>query len=305
MRRRSLQSQCDAGTLISAAECSALCTFGDKQRLTRSISRYVYCVTLFRLCYATANQANTVSDSYPLLVADRGNVEEYPEHTYVGLTSALSLGAKYLRLDVQLSSDGIPMLSHDDGLLRVSGSDKSIINLPSDELIETWIGEPMRFGKMFAEVGMLRLADALPLLTDYPDAQFFIDLQHASIAHFGHDQVVQAVIDSCRQVRSRIVVLSTDVPAIYRARQAHGLKIGWCLEQIDSHTRLKYQALLPDFLVADIRRLRDMGRVQPGPWQWMATGVDSVKYLRAAAVAGVSYVATQALRTLQAADVQA
>lgn len=237
----------------------------------------------------------------PVLIADRGNTEEFPEHSFAGIRSALALGVKSVRLDVQLSADGIPMLAHDVGLLRTSGIDKSVLNVDAATLEATCIGEPQRFGKLFADVGMLRLSDALGLLNEYADATFFVDLQHASIAHFGHEQVVQAVVDCARAVRARIVMLSADLPAVYRARQGHGFRIGWRLDQLDSHTRLKYQALLPDFLECSIDTMPASGRMQRGPWEWIVSGVQTPAQLEAARERGVSYVATPALRTLLAA----
>jgi glycerophosphoryl diester phosphodiesterase len=237
----------------------------------------------------------------PELIADRGNMEEFPEHSFVGVRSALELGARWVRLDVQLSADGIPMLAHDVGLLRTTGADQSVLNLTAEVLTETCIGEPARFGTVFADVGMPRLNDVLPLLEEFPDANFFLDLQHASIAHFGHEQVVQALVDSCRRMRSRLVVLSADLPAVYRARQAHGFKIGWRVEQLDSHTRLKYQALMPEFIVCSVSALPAAGRLQRGPWAWIATEVLRAEQLQSAAECGASFAATPAWRTLQAA----
>ncbi len=235
----------------------------------------------------------------PELIADRGNMEEFPEHSFVGVRSALELGARWVRLDIQLSTDGIPMLAHDVGLLRTTGADQSMLNLSAEVLTETCVGEPARFGSLFSEVGMPRLNDVLPLLEEFPDAGFFLDLQHASIAHFGHEQVVQALVDSCRRLRSRLVVLSADLPAVYRVRQAHGFKIGWRIEQLDSHTRLKYQALMPDYLVCEVSALPATGKLQRGPWAWIATDVTTSDQLQRAAECGVSFVVAPAWRTLR------
>jgi glycerophosphoryl diester phosphodiesterase len=242
-----------------------------------------------------------MSPRHAELIADRGNVDEFPENSFVGVRSALALGALAVRIDIQLSADGIPMLAHDIGLLRTTGNDQSVLNLAAETLTETCVGEPARFGDLFADVGMPRLNDVLPLLDEYPDATYFIDLQHASIAHFGHEQVVQALIDSCRRYRQRVVVLSTDLPSIYRARQAHGFRIGWRVEQLDSHTRLKYQALLPEFIVCEVGALAESSRLQRGPWSWIATDVIDVDQLRRAETQGFGYVATLAWRTLRAA----
>ncbi len=241
----------------------------------------------------------------PPLIAERGNCEEFPENTLPALTSALAQGITRVLVDVQLSADGVPMLSHDVGTLRTSGIDRSVLHTNAADLTDTCVGEPRRFGALFSDVGMAMLADAIGLLGVYEDALLFIDLKHASVAHFGHEQVVQAVAESCRHARARAVIVSADLPVVYRARQAYGFKIGWRIDTLDSHTQLKFQALAPDYLLLPRGAMPQQGYLQRGPWQWIVTDVSTGQQCADLAGRAVSLIATRWLRTLLATSGQA
>ncbi|MFM7282316.1 MAG: glycerophosphodiester phosphodiesterase, partial [Planctomycetia bacterium] len=55
------------------------------------------------------------------LVAHRGHLARHPENTRAALADALSLGARRIELDVQLSRDGVPFLFRGRTLERLCG----------------------------------------------------------------------------------------------------------------------------------------------------------------------------------------
>ena len=56
----------------------------------------------------------------PLVFAHRGGSRLRPENTVVAFDHGLSLGADGLELDVRLSSDGVPMVHHDEAVDRTT-----------------------------------------------------------------------------------------------------------------------------------------------------------------------------------------
>ncbi len=58
--------------------------------------------------------------------AHRGASEKCPENTMMAFYAAAALGATGIETDVQLSKDGVPVLFHDDTLLRVTGEEGKI-----------------------------------------------------------------------------------------------------------------------------------------------------------------------------------
>jgi len=62
-----------------------------------------------------------------MLIAHRGYSGRYPENTLLAYEAAYQHGARYMELDLQLSSDCVPILHHDVSLKRMSGIDLDII----------------------------------------------------------------------------------------------------------------------------------------------------------------------------------
>lgn len=57
----------------------------------------------------------------PVILGHRGSPAESPENTMVSFRRSLDQGAEMLELDVRLSSDGVPVVIHDEKLERVTG----------------------------------------------------------------------------------------------------------------------------------------------------------------------------------------
>ena len=230
----------------------------------------------------------------PILIAHRGNAQEFPENSLPAMSSALSLGVRHLAIDLQLSADGVPLVIHDAGLLRTTGIDRSVLDLDATTLTNISVGQPRRFGDVFESAKLPRLLDVLELLEKYPQVQLVIELQRASIARFGAEHVVDAALGCCRSYRDRIVLLSADLPAIHRARVRHGVPIGWRIDTLNTHVQLKVQALAPERIACDYQTLPPDRRPPRGTWQWMIYGVETPRELLALAELSISYAATRA-----------
>ena len=102
--------------------------------------------------------------------AHRGGSMEAPENTLESFKYSLELGCSYIETDVQLSSDGIPYIFHDDDLNRLLGKDITFNSLHSSEIQNL---------KLFDSFGIPTLAKAL---TTFPDALFQIDLKTDEVA---------------------------------------------------------------------------------------------------------------------------
>lgn len=76
----------------------------------------------------------------PWLVAHRGAMAEAPENTRSAFDRALSYPVDGIELDVQSSSDGVPVIYHDDTLKKISGSFRAVADYPFDHLSATDAG---------------------------------------------------------------------------------------------------------------------------------------------------------------------
>jgi glycerophosphoryl diester phosphodiesterase len=235
------------------------------------------------------------------LVAHRGNARDYPENTLPAFASAMSAGLRFLELDVQLSADGIPMVIHDHELRRTTGVPGCVFDLSARQLTRIDAHEPRRFGDRFRGTHIPLLADVLALLDGRPDVTLFVEIKSESLAHFGHEQVIERLLQDLHAARSQCVVISFDLAAVFRVRQVGGLAIGWVLEQYDSHSRLKYEAVQPEFLFCDLKKLPEHQALWRGPWRWAIYEVQSFEVALSLAERGAHYIETMAVSAMSAA----
>jgi len=232
------------------------------------------------------------------LVANRGNAFECPENTLPALRSAFDLGARFVELDVQLSSDGVPMVIADHALSRIAGLTTHVTDMTADQLAKVDVSNPQNFGERFLGTCIPRLSDALDLLERRPEVTAFIVIGKESLARFGHEQMLPHVIRTLQPFRARYVITSTDLPAIYQARLIADYPIGWILPRYDSHTRLKFEALQPEFLLCKRDHIADTSRLWRGPWKWVIRDVETLEDSLDAAWRGAHFVSTSRVRRL-------
>jgi glycerophosphoryl diester phosphodiesterase len=230
------------------------------------------------------------------LVGYRGNSAEFPENTLPALRSALALGVRFIELDVHLSTEGIPMVCNEQELARVTGEE---VEMSSAQMAATDVSQKIRFGERYRGTVMPSLRTALSLLQGRPEITVFVVLGRASVARMGHDQVISQVVRALKPFRSsRCVLVSKDLATIHTARTRAGYPIGWVVPAYDSHTRLKYEALKPEYLFCDRAHLPDSGQLWRGPWRWAIYDVPDLELALDLADRGASFVVTGSVRSL-------
>ena len=229
------------------------------------------------------------------LVGYRGNSAEFPENTLPALRSALALGVRFIELDVHLSAEGVPMVCDEQELARIAGED---IEMSSAQMAATDVSQKIRFGERYRGTLIPSLTSALSLLQGRPEITLFVALGRASVARLGHDQVVSQVVRALRPFGSHCVLVSRDLATIHTARARAGYPIGWVLPAYDAHTRLKYEALQPDYLFCDRELLPPQGALWRGPWRWAVYDVPDLETALRLAGRGADFVVTGSVRTL-------
>jgi glycerophosphoryl diester phosphodiesterase len=237
----------------------------------------------------------------PAVVAHRGNARDFPENTLASLTSAIELGVRYVEFDVHLSADEVPIVIHDDTLIRTAGRPESVFDLNAYDLTQIAAGERSRFEDKFSEVRIPSLQQVGELIAAHPRVTAFVELKRASLRRFGHRTVVARVIDVLKSVRAQCVLISYDLAAVHEARDAGAAAIGWVLEQYDERSKFKFEALKPDYLFCDQDDLPNGGsRLWRGPWRWAIYEVESADQALALAARGVELVETMAVAAMLA-----
>ncbi len=68
------------------------------------------------------------------VIAHRGYSAVYPENTLAAFAGAIDIGADYIELDVQMTSDGVIVVFHDGDLSRLTGSEGTIVDSTYEQL---------------------------------------------------------------------------------------------------------------------------------------------------------------------------
>ena len=109
------------------------------------------------------------------VMAHRGGSLEAPENTIESFKYALEIGSDIIETDIQLSSDGIPYIFHDDDLKRIPGIEKNFNELLASEIDEL---------NIFDDYKRPTLEETLK---QFPNTKFQID--------FKTDEVVDPAIE--------------------------------------------------------------------------------------------------------------
>jgi glycerophosphoryl diester phosphodiesterase len=100
----------------------------------------------------------------PIIIAHRGGSLEAPENTLASFRHAISIGAKYVELDVQMTSDGEMVVIHDDTLDRTTDGSGPVGALTFVELRRLDAGS--HFGPQFKGERIPTLREVLDLCVD-------------------------------------------------------------------------------------------------------------------------------------------
>jgi glycerophosphoryl diester phosphodiesterase len=171
----------------------------------------------------------------PRVIGHRGAAAHAPENTLAGFACAARLGVRWVELDVQLTSDGVPVVFHDDRLDRTTDG--------RGLLVETSLADVRRldaglwFADQFAGERVPTLAEALSLLVK--QGQGLCLEVKASEARGG--ETARAALDGLRQhwpadgpplmlssfARNALVTLAEGAPEWPRGWLVERLPVDW------------------------------------------------------------------------------
>ncbi len=239
-----------------------------------------------------------VSVSPPELIAHRGYALRYPENTLPALRAAIEAGARYLEFDIQLTADGVPVLSHDADLWRTAGLENSLLELTLAEVVEIEVSETARLGMRFSGVHIPLLGEVVALLEEHRNVTAFAEIKRASLVRFGVEPVVKAVVEILRPVLDRCVIISFERAAIEHARQVGATAIGWVLEEWSEEVGASAEALGPEYIFCDYRIIPADAELWPGPWRWALYEVIEPDLALSLAACGAELVETMAIKEM-------
>lgn len=202
------------------------------------------------------------------LVAHRGYSQCYPENTLIALREALRAGAQHVEFDVQFTTDGVPVVFHDDELKRITGVSGNILQLTAAELAPLHACESERFGQRFADEPIPTLDDVLRLLTQWPQATAFVEIKSETIDRFGAAAVAQKMVDALAAHQHNCILISFDTVVLQAARNAGMRRIAWVVSKWNDANYEQAKQLAPDLLFCNYKKIPKDAELWSGVWQW-------------------------------------
>ncbi len=195
------------------------------------------------------------------IVAHRGYQKYFPENTILAIVSAIDAGAKNIEVDIQLNDEGIAFLFHDDNLFRMSGVNRCFHSASTIDIGHLYAYEPERLGNKFAGNPISLFAELLPIIRNYKDVNFFIELKEESIERYGHEACINNLLVFLEEQYSNCVFISYSKKAVLFAKQQGFHKTGIVLHDWnDRDSLLKHTQA--DYVFVDVDQLKEDELIQ-------------------------------------------
>ena len=238
----------------------------------------------------------------PELIGHRGEPESFPENSIAGYATVLQAGATFIETDVQITADGVPILSHDPSLQKITGHNLAITGTRYADIASLPAAYPERFADRFNDLHICRLNDFADLLGQWPQARAFVEIKHASIKVHGINRVIDIMLDTLQDCLSQCILISFEYEALQQVRRQSRLPIGWVLPEWSGQMHAQATALQPEYLFCNRKRLpADLNCLWDGPWRWVIYTINSIEDALTYAALGADMVETNTIRQLMAA----
>jgi len=229
----------------------------------------------------------------PVLVAHRGDATNYLENTLPAFESAARLGITHVELDVQVTSDGVPLVLHDANTRRTHGID---IDVRRHDLA-TLAGNGLFDTKVF-ECPVPKLDEFAGWMVRNPQMHVFVEIKKESLHTHGRAKVLSAITNTLTPIAGRYTLISYDAQVLGLAKR-QGRPTGYVLPSISERYRAIARQLSTQILFADYRQILRARELWPGPWQWATFEVADRAIARRMLGCGLDYLETMDPATLR------
>lgn len=187
------------------------------------------------------------------VIAHRGDQANHPENTLPSFESAFWMGADGVELDVQISADFVPFVTHDVDLMRCWGIERNILRTNSNELEGYHAVKSGGFYNRNQKVFLPLLKDAVDLFNDFKRIEVFVEIKKESIQFHGNERVLDSLYIVMEQASFAWTLISFDRNIIKMARSRYGWRIGWVLPEDRVWNIDELEKLRPDIVLASLR----------------------------------------------------
>lgn len=149
----------------------------------------------------------------PIIFAHRGASAHAPENTMAAFRLARKMNSQGLELDVQLTSDGVPVVIHDESLQRTTGVEGQVANFSWEELQTLDAGRWM--GENWAGEKIPRLEQ---VLTEFNDLILNIELKNSVVPYPGLEQKVIELVTAHCDI-AKVIISSFNHDSVKRVKE--------------------------------------------------------------------------------------
>ena len=216
---------------------------GDARRLSNAVKAGVVVLSLLATLGAVLLIGNVARRNQQVLViAHRGASEAAPENTLAAFRLGADLGADFVELDVQESSDGEVVVVHDSDLMKVGGSPLKIWEAPGAALRAVDVGS--RKGPQFARERVPTLAEVFALTKGR--VRVIVELKSYGHSQRLEERVVEIV--EAAGVANETIFMSLDHDMTRRLKQ---LRPSWTVGVLVAKAVGDVTSLGADFLAVE------------------------------------------------------
>lgn len=218
-----------------------------------------------------------------VFVGHRGDATNYLENTLPAFAGAAKIGLSHVELDIQITSDGVPIVLHDPNLERTHGLDLDIRKHNLGELSRHGIFDAARFA-----CPVPRLRDFVAWMHDTADMHAFVEIKKESIHTRGRERALEVIRKALDEISGRYTLISYDARILAMA-QSRGEPVGYVLPTMGKCYRVVADRLAPEFIFADCRQILRTGAIWPGDWNWASFEIKDITTAQRLINLGVHY----------------
>lgn len=225
------------------------------------------------------------------LIAHRGYQKHFPENSPLAILKAIACGAKYIEIDVQFSSDGIPLLYHDDHLTRISGITGKLQQYTFAELKNFRANESKRLNNQFGDVHIVGLQQLVDIMQQHPHIDVFVELKEEAVRDYGAAFCLQRIHTVLAPVLARCILISFDIDALRTAKNHGFTRLGAVLRNWSTRHAIAKE-LSAEFIICNHLRIPETESLHMENCRVAIYEVDDIAHANALLARGADLIET-------------
>lgn len=224
-------------------------------------------------------------------IAHRGNSIEAPENTMEAFQQAVDLGADFLEVDVHLTKDGIPVITHDLLLKRTiedQAGQAAIMDLTFSQVQQLDAGS--WFGERYRGTKIPLLADLIQQYSQKIGLMIEIKAGSASATRLAEN--VLKTIKTHKKESNRPIYVGSLTPAILKALHEQEpsqslIAIVENVEELEQHLQFEPQIIAFSYEILTLKMVRKFKQMGKKIWVWTVDNPSVMYHLVQMGVDGI------------------